>query len=50
MQGRTYRYFSGKPLYGFGYRLSYTTFAYRGLDRSRHAGLCRQSGHRLGVL
>jgi beta-glucosidase len=28
MQGRTYRYFAGKPLYGFGFGLSYTSFAY----------------------
>jgi beta-glucosidase len=28
MKGRTYRYFSGDPLYAFGDGLSYTTFAY----------------------
>ena len=31
MKDRTYRYFSGKSLYNFGYGLSYTTFAYSGI-------------------
>jgi beta-glucosidase len=31
MKDRTYKYFSGKPLYGFGFGLSYTTFAYSNL-------------------
>jgi beta-glucosidase len=32
MDSRTYRYFKGQPLYGFGYGLSYTTFTYDQLN------------------
>jgi beta-glucosidase len=39
MQGRTYRYFAGSPLYPFGHGLSYTQFEYSDLrvDRARAA-------------
>ena len=32
IQRRTYRYFTGQPLYAFGFGLSYTTFTYRDLQ------------------
>ncbi len=41
MQGRTYRYFKGEPLYPFGFGLSYTRFEYDNLKlsaRSVNAG------------
>jgi beta-glucosidase len=34
MAGRTYRFFTGSPLYPFGYGLSYTTFRYSRLRAS----------------
>ena len=34
MKNRTYRYFTGKPLWGFGYGLSYSNFSYGGVKLS----------------
>jgi len=32
MEGRTYRYFNGDPLFPFGYGLSYTSFGYQKIE------------------
>jgi beta-glucosidase len=37
MKGRTYRYFTGEPLYPFGYGLSYTKFAFSNLTFDKNA-------------
>ena len=37
MKGRTYRYFKGDALYGFGFGLSYSKFTYSGLKTRRNA-------------
>jgi len=37
MKNRTYRYFTGDPLYSFGYGLSYSAFRYSNLKLARSA-------------
>jgi beta-glucosidase len=37
MKNRTYRYFTGEPLYPFGFGLSYTNFGYRNLTAPKQA-------------
>jgi beta-glucosidase len=37
MRGRTYRYYSGTPLWGFGYGLSYSTFKWTNLKLSTNS-------------
>jgi beta-glucosidase len=46
MEGHTYRYFRGVPLYAFGHGLSYTTFTYTGLTLS---ALAIEPGHEIEV-
>ena len=37
MKGRTYRYFTGEPLYPFGYGLSYTNFTFSNLRFNKNS-------------
>jgi beta-glucosidase len=46
MKGRTYRYFTGKPLYPFGHGLAYTQFAY---DEPRLSTPALKAGETLRV-
>ena len=37
MKDRTYRYFTGEPLYGFGYGLSYSSFTFSNIQLSTYS-------------
>ena len=43
MKGRTYRFFTGEPLYAFGHGLSYTTFTYANLRASADSATARDT-------
>ncbi len=43
MRNRTYRYFTGQPLYAFGHGLSYTTFAYEQMALSAPAAAAAET-------
>ena len=43
MKNRTYRYFTGEPLYAFGYGLSYTRFDYTGMRIAPAAGAAAEA-------
>ena len=43
MKGRTYRYFMGKPLYPFGYGLSYARFSYNDIHTSTKTASAKDS-------
>ncbi|WP_420136872.1 glycoside hydrolase family 3 C-terminal domain-containing protein [Sphingomonas sp.] len=46
MAQRTYRYFTGKPLYPFGHGLSYTRFSY---DKTAPTRLSVKAGEQIGI-
>ena len=50
MEGRTYRYFKGEPLYPFGHGLSYTSFAYDRMEAPDHLKVGRPLGVSVEVI